>query len=319
MKRGGKAVPGGAPEASGRDDQIMEFVGVSTAGSSIMKVFPAWARALGLPGARLVGHDVPLDAPPRAYRELVAGMRDDPRRRGALVTTHKIAIHRAAADLFDEIDDFGTLAGEISSISKRGDRLIGHAKDPITAGLALEEFLDPRHFARTGGRVLCLGAGGAGTAIAWYLARRPDAPEEIICTDVDGERLRALEDLLARGGTGTKLTTHLVNGRADHLLDGLPPGSLVVNASGLGKDRPGSPLGPDAAFPRGALVWELNYRGELDFLHAARAQREAAGLTVVDGWRYFIHGWSQVIAEVFDLPMGPEVVDELSRIAGEVR
>jgi shikimate 5-dehydrogenase len=302
-------------------DQLIEFVGVSTAQSSIMRVFPAWARVLGLPDARLVGHDVPLDAPPGTYRELVAGIRDDPRRRGALVTSHKIAVHRAARDLFDGVDAFGELAGEISSISKRGDRLIGNAKDPITAGLALEEFLAPRHFARTGGRVLCLGAGGAGTAIAWYLARRPDAPAEIICTDVNENRLRALEGVLAQDHRRAKLTTHLISGTgtADHLLDGLPPGSLVVNASGLGKDRPGSPLGPDAAFPRNAVVWELNYRGELAFLHAARAQREEAGLTVVDGWRYFIHGWSQVIAEVFGIPMEPAVVDELSRVAAEVR
>ena len=34
--------------------------------------------------------------------------------------------------------------GEISSIVKRGDRLLGAAKDPITVRLALEEFVPDR-------------------------------------------------------------------------------------------------------------------------------------------------------------------------------
>ncbi|MEU6039941.1 hypothetical protein ABZ801_31520 [Actinomadura sp. NPDC047616] len=300
------------------DGPVMEFVGVSTGQSSIMRVFPAWARVLDLDGARLVGRDIALDDDPARYREAVTAIRDDPRRRGALVTTHKIALYRAAADLFDEVDEFAALCGEISSISKRDGRLIGHAKDPITAGLALEEFLAPDHFARTGGHVLLLGAGGAGTAIAWYLAHRADAPAEIVCTDVDAGRLDALRDVVSAGG-GSRLVTRRAEGPADDLLAAMPPGSLVVNATGLGKDRPGSPLGPDAAFPRGAVVWELNYRGELDFLRAAREQSERAGLRVEDGWRYFVHGWSQVVAEVFDVTLTPALVDELSRVAAEAR
>lgn len=297
-------------------EQVMEFVGVSTGGSSIMRVFPEWARVLGLPAARLIGHDVPLDAPPERYRELVAGLKADPARLGALVTTHKVAVYAAAAGLFDELDEFAALSGEVSSISKRDGRLIGHAKDPVTAGLAIEEFLAADHFARTGGHVLCLGAGGAGTAIAWYLARRPDPPARIACTDVCADRLAALRKTLA--GTGLVPDTHRVTGPADDLLAGLPPGSLVINATGLGKDRPGSPLGPSPRFPADAIAWELNYRGDLDFLHAAAAAARP-GPAVVDGWRYFVHGWSQVIAEVFDVRLTPELVAELSRTAEAVR
>src|SRR5699024_8789033 len=98
------------------------------------------------------------------------------------------------------------------------------------------------------------------------------------------------------------------------LLGQLPPGSLVINATGLGKDRPGSPL-PDVPLPTGAIVWELNYRGSLEFLAQARAQQAERDLTVVDGWRYFIHGWTQVIADVFDLEMTPQIVAELSAAA----
>src|SRR3954464_2455132 len=124
----------------------MGFVGVDTAHSSIMKVFPLWADRLGLPTSQLRGHDVPLDAPAETYRDLVRAIRDDAHHLGALVTTHKIRLYEAARDLFDELDEFSEQCGEISSISKRDGRLVGAAKDPLTAGLALAEMLPPRWF-----------------------------------------------------------------------------------------------------------------------------------------------------------------------------
>ena len=71
--------------------------------------------------------------------------------------------------------------------------------------------------------------------------------------------------------------------------------------------------------PERALAWDFNYRGDLRFLAQARAQQQARRLTVEDGWIYFVHGWSQVVAEVFHLEIGPEQIKELSRIASDVR
>ena len=98
----------------------MGFVGVSTGGSSIRKVFPEWADALQLPTRTLVGHDVALDSPAPVYREVVETIRDDPQHWGALVTTHKMAVHAAARDLFDACDELAETFGEISCIAKRG-------------------------------------------------------------------------------------------------------------------------------------------------------------------------------------------------------
>lgn len=293
----------------------MRFVGVTTSSSSIMQIFPLWSRVLGL-DAELVGLDIPLDAPPSAYRRAMEEMSADPECVGALVTTHKIALLDATRDMFDELDPFAAAVGEVSSITFRDGRTTGAAKDPITAGLALEEVLDDRHF-DAGGEVLCLGAGGAGTAIGWYLAQRPDlAGRRLTFVDVATERLGHLRTTLTSAFPELDVrTVDSADADVPALLDALPPTSLVVNATGLGKDRQGSPVPDDTRFPEDAVVWELNYRGSLEFLHQARAQELERRLTVVDGWRYFIHGWTQVIADVFDVAMTPQVVAELSDAA----
>jgi shikimate dehydrogenase len=296
----------------------MGFVGVDTAHSSIMKVFPLWADRLGLPTSELRGHDVALDAPDQTYRDLVRAIRDDEHHLGALVTTHKIRLFEAARDLFDELDEFSEQCGEISSISKRDGRLLGAAKDPLTAGLALAEMLPPRWFA-AGGHVVCLGAGGAGTAISTHLARADVPPARIVVTDVTEPRLAHLREVHARAGLDPARFDYVLTDRPDDKVAYAPPRSLVVNATGLGKDRPGSPLRDETAFSPESVVWEINYRGSLELLHQAEAQQAARGLHVHDGWRYFVHGWSQVIAEVFDVPMPPELVDELSALAEGVR
>lgn len=296
----------------------MRFVGADTGSSSILTLFPVWASMLGL-DAELTGLDIPIGAPAQAFRDAVAAMRGDERCAGALVTTHKISLYEAAHDMFDEVDPFCAECGEVSCIVFRNGRILGAAKDPITAGLSLREILADNHF-RSGGHVLCLGAGGAGTAIGWYLAQRDDAPQRLVVVDTAPQRLRHLRGVVGPRATGSELIT-VTPSEVDiaAVLAGLPPGSLVINATGLGKERPGSPLPSNARFPDQAVVWELNYRGSLEFLAEARGQQQDRRLTVVDGWRYFIHGWTQVIADVFDVPMPPGRVEELASAAGERR
>jgi shikimate 5-dehydrogenase len=87
----------------------------------------------------------------------------------------------------------------------------------------------------------------------------------------------------------------------------------------MGKDTPGSPISDDGLFPRNGIAWEFNYRGELDFLHQAERQAAQRGLTVEDGWVYFVHGWTQVIAQVLHIEITPALFEELSQIASTVR
>jgi shikimate 5-dehydrogenase len=167
-----------------------------------------------------------------------------------------------------------------------------------------------------------LGSGGAGCALAYQLGRRTDRPAQLTCTAVEQSSLDHARTVHERGGLDAEPMRYQLTGgpdEVDDLLAALPPESLVVNATGMGKDRPGSPISDNARFPDRAVVWEFNYRGSLEFLQQARAQQAERGLVVEDGWRYFVHGWSQVIAEVFEVAMPPETVADLSRIAADVR
>lgn len=298
----------------------LHFIGVSTGGSSIIGLFPRWAEILGLDAA-IVGRDIPVRADPPAYRDVVTEIAEDDAVRGALVTTHKVDVYEHAHDLFDELDANARLCGEVSCISKRDGKLVGHAKDPVTAGLSMAAMLPPGYWADTEAEVLCLGAGGAGTAITVRLLQDRDPPERIVVTDREAGRLAALGDVHSQLGAGGRVVYEAAEGTrtSDALLAELAPSSLVINATGMGKDLPGSPLSDAARFPVRAVVWELNYRGELAFLRQARRQRSERELRIHDGWRYFLHGWTEVTAEVFGIVLAPELFARLAAAAEPFR
>lgn len=299
------------------------FIGVTTGGSSIMQIFPKWARILGL-HAEIHGIDAPLKAPVAVYRGIVEGIRDDAGTRGALVTTHKIDLLNACRDLFDGLDPYAEICAEVSCIAKRDGRLLGFAKDVISSGLALDHFVPAGHWNSRERDVLCLGAGGAATAISVCLAERSRAaagPRRVILVDILPGRLEALRRKLQKLDTGIEFEFHQTGSANENemLLKDLPSGSLVINATGMGKDLPGSPLTAAARFPRRGLVWELNYRGERQFLQQARAQANARELIIEDGWAYFVHGWTQAIAEVFQVTLNDEALRQLEAATASFR
>jgi shikimate 5-dehydrogenase len=300
------------------------FIGVTTGQSSIMRVFPEWARELGLTDAVIQGIDIDIHADPAVYREVVRFIRDDALSLGALVTTHKIDLYQACRDMFDHLDPYAVAFGELSAISKKEGRLEGYAKDPISSGLALDAFVPAGWWRDHDGQALLLGAGGSAIAIGAYLMRQDwgdNRPSGIVVANRSQPRLDEIRRIFDTLDTGVPVSYHLTPNAADNdvLLAGLNPYSLVVNATGLGKDRPGSPLTDACLFPQNGLVWELNYRGDLRFMHQALAQREARSLLVEDGWKYFIHGWTQVIAEVFHVAIPPEAFAACETIANRMR
>jgi shikimate 5-dehydrogenase len=284
-----------------------------------MELFPRWAEILGL-DVGIGGRDIPLGAEPDAYLKAVGEIADDPGITGALVTTHKVAVYEHAGSLFGSLDRYAHLCREISCISKRDQVLVGHAKDPITAGRAMDHMLGIDYWRNRQADVLCMGAGGAGTAITVRLLTAEHGPARIVVTDVEPARIESLAAICQKlEAPAVQLV--LVSGpeETEALLTELRPESVVVNATGMGKDLPGSPVSDAANFPRGAVVWDLNYRGELAFLRLARQRIDQLGLRIHDGWRYFLHGWTEVIAEVYALDLTPSLFERMARAAEPLR
>ena len=299
----------------------MYFIGVTTTKSSIMQVFPEWAKALGLKDAVMKGIDIAIHEKPEVYREVVDFIKNDELSMGALVTTHKIDLYEAAKDMFEYLDPYAQAFGELSSISKLDGKLCGHAKDPITCGLAMEAFVPENHWKNTGAEVFIMGAGGSAISMGSYLMQdkfKGNYPSKIIVANRSQPRLSEIEKIfktLDPGGIKFEYYLTPEPGQNDEVLKQVKPGSLIINATGLGKDRPGSPLTDDAVFPKDSLVWEINYRGDLRFMYQALEQKDKQNLLVEDGWVYFVHGWTQVIAEVFHVNVGEPIFSELDKIA----
>jgi shikimate 5-dehydrogenase len=310
-------VPAGRP--------TIYFLGVSTGSSSIQRVFPRWAQELGLDGAVLRGIDLPVGAPAEHTRRIVEFLREDELGVGMQITSHKIAVGTAARDLFAQLRPLATLMGEVSCITKGPDGLHGFAKDPVAGSLALDAIV-PEGYWSSGAHAVVLGAGGAGTALTWCLAREErgaQRPGGLVVTDTDRGRLEHLGTIARQVGPDVPLELVQVTStdETDAVLASQPAGSLVVNATGLGKDLPGSPIGGDALLPRDSIAWDLNYRGDLRFLETAIRQSGDRGVRAEDGWTYFVHGWLQAVKEVFqvDVPTSGPAFDRLSDLARAAR
>ena len=248
-----------------------------------MRVFPVWAAHLELNGVTMSGHDLPLHAAPERYRELVSGneLRDRPISEPLSPATRSISSRLAAICSTTSIRTRAS-AAEVSCLSKRDGAFRAHAMDPRASGRSLDEFLPQGHWSKTAlRRCSFLRAGGSNLTITLHLmtVRKPeDRPSRIIVVNRSPERLDSLRDLHEQLNSNVEVeyVQNTDSRENDRILAEIAAGSLVVNGTGMGKDLPGSPITDEATFPEGAIVWELNYRGELDFLHQARRQEHHA-------------------------------------------
>lgn len=285
------------------------FLGVSTAASGTAKLFPRWMEAIGI-DARLEGIDLPLGSPPHEYRRFVSRLEGEPGIAGAVITSHKLDLYRSCSDLLTPADPLVEIMGEAACLARGKNGLEAHTVDPLSSRLALHEILKARS-----GRVagaLVLGAGGAGLAVALSL---PDlSAGRVTVADTRPERLEHAAQVFAGISQAGSITTSAIppGAEADELVGSLPPSSLIVNATGLGKDLPGSPVTDAVAWPEGSLLWELNYRGDLTMLKQAGGRAAERSLETHDGWRLFMHGWALSLSLIFDLEVS---ADDLERVS----
>ncbi|MGE5287915.1 MAG: hypothetical protein ACM3ML_12055 [Micromonosporaceae bacterium] len=273
------------------------FVGVTTGRSLIHQAFPLWMRAYER-DIRLKGRDVPLGSPPAAYRTLVHELASDGEVAGAVITAHKVALFRAARRLFLSLDELAVECGEVNAIRSGPDGLEGFARDPVSVGWEAERIWP------SGDHVVCLGAGGTAIALGRHLLGRSRPPARIVFTDQAAQAAAHLRAVLEprAAARDVDLAVHVGPGPWDEIIAASPPGALVVNATGLGKDRPGAPVSADARYPIGSVVWELNYRGDLAMLRQAHNQACDRDLRVHDGWGLFCNGWAAALGPILGLP-----------------
>lgn len=283
------------------------FVGVSTAGSLVHRAMPLWQPLLPS-RCDVRGVDVEPGSADARYVELLDELRRDERAAGAVVTAHKVAVFGAGRALFADLDPIALACEEVNAVRCAGSDLYGYARDPVSVGRVVD-----RIWPEDAGDVICLGAGGTARALIYHLSATR-GPVRFVCADRSEAALREVARLAGRA----------INARAgeapwDELVAAAAPGSLVVNATGMGKDRPGSPLTDRATYPAGAVVWELNYRGELRFLDQARAQADSARLEVHDGWRLFCHGWAAALSAVLGIDDDPGLGERFAEAARSIR
>jgi shikimate 5-dehydrogenase len=276
------------------------FVGVNTQGSVALRASAGWMQALGVE-AQLVGVDIAADSPADRYRALVDDFRRDGDVLGAVISGHKARMFEVARDRLDLVAEQAVLCQEISVLHRWHEQVGATAIEADSTREALTEIAGPAHWRQTGGHLFVLGAGGTASALlaALYAERkdREAAPRVVHLVDVVASRSRRLAEQLDRWQPGLAVTESAPTD-APAVLAQLPPGSLVVNATGIGKDTPGSPIPLPAPWPREAIFWEINYRGPLPLLADAKRAAAVRLLKLHDGWRLFLAGWSEALAMI---------------------
>lgn len=170
--------------------------------------------------------------------------------------------------LLDRLDDTATLVGAVNTVAMRGGELVGHNTDMTGFRDSLESGLPGRRQER----VLQLGAGGAGAAVAHALLMAGAGMVEIADTDLS--RAEALAAALrARYGAGRTVARPSA-GLDLSAIDG------VVNATPMGMAaNPAPPLDPALLESRHWVADIVYFPLETELLRAARAR----GCRTLDG------------------------------------
>jgi shikimate dehydrogenase len=195
-----------------------------------------------------------------------------------LTVPHKIA----ALSLVDEINERARKIGAINTIAFRGGKSLGWNTDgPGFARAIREEFsVDLRDL-----RVLILGAGGAGRALAWQCAF--EGCERLVLVNRTLEKAQALAHELESWFTGPRVfgpeaRLDAVPWNETNLRQQIARTDLVVNATTLGLKHSDPPPLPYSLLAPHLMIYDLVYRNTAFLAAALQAgARGANGLTML--------------------------------------
>jgi shikimate dehydrogenase len=210
--------------------------------------------------------------------------------RGTLVSIpHKTAL----VEQLDRLDDDARSAGAVNAIRRAAD---GSLEGAQFDGVGFVDALRHHAIAIAGQRVLLLGAGGAGLAIASALGRCSDRVGRLAIHDTDPARASALANRLAKAGVPA-----VVAGNSD------PAGhDLIVNATPLGL-RADDPLPLDVdRLQAGQAVVDILMKNDPTPLERACTDR---GVAVFSGHEMMV----QQVPAYLEFFGYPELADRLRR------
>jgi shikimate 5-dehydrogenase len=290
------------------ENKTMYFIGASTAGSSGPRIFNDWCKCMGI-RAKLVTLEIPTGASDKKFRDVVQSIRHEQAVRGALIKTHKTRIFESAQDLFDEVQKQAQELNEVGAIFRIGMKLVCEATDPLALRIASDRLL--KSFMRAEwSHVVILGGGGAGLALAHALLSEPClVTGRMTLVEASQDRVEKINEVTQKISHRCSLEIeHNPSGNADRFVQDAADGALIVNATSKRKDFPDSPLSSNCKYPYGSILWDFNYRGDLQFLEKARPLAKRLQLKLNNGWYYFVCSWFQVMTRVFDAPQNKETL-----------
>ncbi|MES2028249.1 MAG: shikimate dehydrogenase [Pseudomonadota bacterium] len=207
---------------------------------------------------------LPLHLTPDRFDALFPAMMAIENLDGLIIT---VPYKGRATPFMDRLGPQAEVTRTVSVLSKRRDGWIGEMFD----GLGCVSALQRRGVSIAGGRILLLGAGGAGSAIAVALASQ--APRSLRIVDPDGARAAASAQTIRQAFPDLDVAT------ADPQLD-LNDTDIVINASPVGMlNGEACPL-QMASLPSHLTVMDIVMKPDDTRLLSMAA---AAGCTVVYG------------------------------------
>ena len=196
--------------------ELVAIVGSPIAQVKSPRNFNAWFERHGKDLAM-----IPIDLDGQSLDGFVDALRAWRNLRGCVVT---VPYKQAIATRVDTLSPRSQALGCVNVIRREAD---GTLTGDIVDGDGFMNAARRHGFVPKGARVLLIGAGGVGSAIAWSLCEHGAAA--IVLTDLDASRVERLRALLATHHAATDTGT-----RAGARLGSLAPFDLVVNASPAG-------------------------------------------------------------------------------------
>lgn len=293
------------------------LVGTQPLPAALLDAYPKWARRFGHRSSAIVPVAAPSEADGDGYERFVEFLRDEYNAVGAVMVSHASTLFEHTRQLFDALDDDSGLLGEVGVAVRAPGTLSALAPAKSAAQHAYEYTFgkdsDPPE-------VLIIGATGPARALALALSTTADksSPRRVCLTTLDGKSMTDMRQRIAELPEDKRPVLRHIESQLEHdrLVTLLPPGSLVVNATGpVDADTP-SPVGSAALFPVNGLVWDLDAVGiSSPFLDKARQQRRERNLRLADGPVFYKFQWLTAAAAVFGAePDGTETKRMLKQI-----